>query len=391
MAGRIKYRKVLGSKNPADLLTKAIGSDLARQHMNTLNIRIDSGRAETAPTLDAVESFVQGWYECLNDHSQEEIGEADIGDDVGNGGRRNGGKPQGRGVTFNDQVAFRAIPVEGRGRRTPQRGNRTSAWKSKFVDYFADGVSVDEADNDGHKSCQCVSASERPRWADCEEDIECMECARLWGSSASSQNTSTAEVACESGNNFESTADVDEKDYRRVQAEDRVATEPRSIAALSAERCRKASERREVLRAVDNGQCALIGSARHNDRAVTHGGRGSGILRERHRHTLGYDPQILQAAIGARGVFVAGASVKGADFALRIRRRRSANARSHTHTHMHAQTHAGTQIQACVHTREHMQSARMHSHADATDARIHSYASARTERARTGAARSRSH
>ena len=38
VAGRIAYRKVLGTKNPADLLTKHMTADLTRQHLATLKL-----------------------------------------------------------------------------------------------------------------------------------------------------------------------------------------------------------------------------------------------------------------------------------------------------------------------------------------------------------------
>ena len=43
--------KVLGTANPADLMTKHMGADLARQHLETLSLHVVGGRAETAPTL----------------------------------------------------------------------------------------------------------------------------------------------------------------------------------------------------------------------------------------------------------------------------------------------------------------------------------------------------
>ena len=38
-SGRIQYKKVLGEKNPADLLTKHMSADLAGRHLATLNMR----------------------------------------------------------------------------------------------------------------------------------------------------------------------------------------------------------------------------------------------------------------------------------------------------------------------------------------------------------------
>ena len=57
VGGWIQYRKVLGSKNPADLMTKHMTAELAKQHLTTLNMKLEAGRAESAPTLDSVESF----------------------------------------------------------------------------------------------------------------------------------------------------------------------------------------------------------------------------------------------------------------------------------------------------------------------------------------------
>ena len=62
-SGRIAYRKVLGQKNPADLLTKHLGAGVIHRHCDTLNMRWVDGRAETAPTLASVESYVQSWVE----------------------------------------------------------------------------------------------------------------------------------------------------------------------------------------------------------------------------------------------------------------------------------------------------------------------------------------
>ena len=63
---------MLGSKNPADLMTKYMSAELSNQHLTTLNMKVEGGRAESAPTLDSVESFVQGWYEDIGVDGQEE-------------------------------------------------------------------------------------------------------------------------------------------------------------------------------------------------------------------------------------------------------------------------------------------------------------------------------
>ena len=71
VGGRIQYRKVLGSKIPADLMTKHMTAEVAKQHLTTLNMKFEGGRAESAPTLDSVESFVQGWYEDMEVDAEE--------------------------------------------------------------------------------------------------------------------------------------------------------------------------------------------------------------------------------------------------------------------------------------------------------------------------------
>ena len=57
-SGRIAYRKVLGEKNPADLLTKRLAAEVIHRHCDTLNMRWFEGRAEFAPTLNSVESYI---------------------------------------------------------------------------------------------------------------------------------------------------------------------------------------------------------------------------------------------------------------------------------------------------------------------------------------------
>ena len=58
--GRLKYRKVLGSRNPADALTKYMPSPLMDQHVATVGLEFRGGRADSAPTLDSVETYTEG-------------------------------------------------------------------------------------------------------------------------------------------------------------------------------------------------------------------------------------------------------------------------------------------------------------------------------------------
>ena len=53
--GRLSYKKVLGTANPSDVLTKHVPGDLLDTHLKTLNLEVRDGRAETAPTLASLE------------------------------------------------------------------------------------------------------------------------------------------------------------------------------------------------------------------------------------------------------------------------------------------------------------------------------------------------
>ncbi len=47
------YKKVLGSRNPADALTKYMASPMLDQHVATVGLAFRCGRANSAPTLDS--------------------------------------------------------------------------------------------------------------------------------------------------------------------------------------------------------------------------------------------------------------------------------------------------------------------------------------------------
>ena len=104
ISGRVVYKKVLGETNPADLLTKHMSAELSARHLETLNMKLSSGRAESAPTLD---SLVQAW--CTQ--SDKDIDES---------------HRDSRHVSFSASVECRPIPAEGKGRRTPKRGAKVT-------------------------------------------------------------------------------------------------------------------------------------------------------------------------------------------------------------------------------------------------------------------------
>ena len=133
MTGRFVYRKVLGSKNPADILTKHVPGELLDRHLETLGAEVADGRAEAAPELSSVESVVQ-WVED---------------------------RPC-RQVRFSSKVQFRAIESRNRGRKcSDQRIGKARALKR------------DEAGHDGKAPKELQHRPQQPRrWADIEENGE---------------------------------------------------------------------------------------------------------------------------------------------------------------------------------------------------------------------------
>ena len=49
--GDFALTKVLGSDNPADILTKHVTRDVMQKHMKNMGLRAEEGRANSAPTL----------------------------------------------------------------------------------------------------------------------------------------------------------------------------------------------------------------------------------------------------------------------------------------------------------------------------------------------------
>ncbi len=95
MTGRLAYRKVLGSKNPADVLTKHVAADLLNRHLETIGAKIADGRAGSAPQLNSVESWVE-WFTV---------------------------KPE-RHVQFEKVVSYRAIPSNNKGKKCSRSSAR---------------------------------------------------------------------------------------------------------------------------------------------------------------------------------------------------------------------------------------------------------------------------
>ena len=89
MSGRFAYKKVLGKKNPSDILTKHVCAELMDKHLETVGVEAREGRAEAAPEL----SSVVEWFQVC----------------------------PVKKVTFSAEVTVRAIPSRNTGRKCQGR------------------------------------------------------------------------------------------------------------------------------------------------------------------------------------------------------------------------------------------------------------------------------
>ena len=99
--GRLGYKKVLGSRNPSDALTKYMPGPLLDKHMSTVGLDVRGGRADTAPTLDVIEAYTEGW---LN-----------------------------KRVRFHGQIVIVPIPAEGASKKIIRKVKDTQ-WQAKEID-----------------------------------------------------------------------------------------------------------------------------------------------------------------------------------------------------------------------------------------------------------------
>ena len=148
LTGRLAYKKVLGTKNPADVLTKHVPAELLQRHLETLCTEVRGGRAETAPELNSLESFI------VELKIEKE-------------------------VRFNAKVQVRPISAENNGRRC--KGAFQKKTEGKWGGHRADAGGASP-------SPPMAVPNPRPRWADlCEEEEQADR--RAKGSSGDSENT----------------------------------------------------------------------------------------------------------------------------------------------------------------------------------------------------------
>lgn len=104
--GRLRYKKVLGSRNPADSLTKYMPATLMDQHIETVGLEFRGGRAESAPGLNSVKAYTEEWREKL--------------------------------VRFDPLVEVRHVAAKGKGLKVNRRSTRAS-WRPAAAAAAAEG------------------------------------------------------------------------------------------------------------------------------------------------------------------------------------------------------------------------------------------------------------
>ena len=121
---RLGYKKVLGTRNPADVLTKHVPGELLRAHLQAIGVEYRGGRAETAPTLDSVEAFTQEWVVDTREAGSERT------TDVTDGRESKELVVSKVKVRFSSKVHYRAVPSLGKGLPTKRAGKtrRDSPW-----------------------------------------------------------------------------------------------------------------------------------------------------------------------------------------------------------------------------------------------------------------------
>ena len=161
VGGRLAYKKVLGTKNPADVLTKHVPGELLERHMESLGVEARRGRAESAPELNSVESLV---IRLPADWEAGVAGDTVV-DDPGEAVAKT------RRVSWCSRVQFRAIPATGRGRpisresRTTHRRGRSAAWAaSRETSQVPGGAPARAARGD------VPGGADRRSWADLTEE-----------------------------------------------------------------------------------------------------------------------------------------------------------------------------------------------------------------------------
>jgi len=124
--GRLSYKKVLGTKNPSDVLTKHVPGDLLNAHLESLGMEVRGGRAEVAPTLDSVTEEIHfDWTEMKAE-----------------------GDGRDRRVRFDNLLKCRGIPASGKCRPTAAARIAKTRYPRQTIATHEMGSWADETDTE---------------------------------------------------------------------------------------------------------------------------------------------------------------------------------------------------------------------------------------------------
>ena len=124
ISGRIIYKKVLGEKNPSDLLTKYMTAELSMKHLEAINAVFVDGRAESAPEIGNLEK--SDGEEALKDNEIEGELISWVRTVVDRGEQK---------VSFCETVRVRPIAATGLGKscRGAGRSSRRGRWPETSI------------------------------------------------------------------------------------------------------------------------------------------------------------------------------------------------------------------------------------------------------------------
>ena len=162
VGGRLAYKKVLGTKNPADVLTKHVPGELLERHLESIGAEARLGRAETAPELNSVESLVLRLpvdWEAPARSSAADGAITEPPDKPLSG-------PLTKTLTWAPQVQYRAIPATGRGRAVTRRSRELH----RRVVPAADVAASRQTRGGAAGGSSCPGGAGATSWADLTEE-----------------------------------------------------------------------------------------------------------------------------------------------------------------------------------------------------------------------------
>ena len=166
---RFKYLKVLGTKNPADVLTKYVPAELLGRHLEVTGMTATDGRAAAALELNSLESVL---FWCEAPHEKKVLRFAATVSyravpAVGKGfkvERRGGGEPP----VSRELKPEEPVPAPRTLRRTPRvRGPRTLEARNSFA-----APDIKAKENDMWERLVVEAKATKRQWADIEDSDE---------------------------------------------------------------------------------------------------------------------------------------------------------------------------------------------------------------------------